>query len=600
MTTLIVDFSQTGNKHRHAAIDAPADSIAASARSPLTAEGMEDYAGVMATFTNEWNYFFNEADAPNGRLDGFTGGTLAELTDAEGDTFNCSEFGDFVRSGYGNDTIIGGGGSDNLSGMAGNDTIVGGQGIDYIDGGAGADTLDGGADNDTVTFDGSDVSIAGGTGTDNLIVTGAATINLSLADQTSGDTANVTGFENVDASNSSAAVSITGDANDNYLYGGDGNDTIMGGAGNDRIYGGAGADTISGGAGADMIDGGVGNDTIKLANGHFAAGESLTGGSGTDTIVLTNATTVDFSTGTLSGLDALTGSAGSDTVTMTVKQWAGFDAIDLGAGAGVLNIKVAGTKDISEDDIPKTISQVSTGNLTGSGGDDTLTLTGAQLNAILIGASSKIDLGAGTDTINLTTQPDELNNLNWRGDWSIAGVEAIKADKVTTGVWISLNGQREAFTLIGSNYDDTLECGAGADKMHGGNGDDAVNGYGGNDTLNGGAGNDTIYGGSGTDTFVFNTALNVASNIDKITDFSVDDDTVRLENAVFTALATGTLAGSAFYIGTAAHDASDRIIYNKTTGALTYDSDGNAAGGAVQFATLGAGLALTNADFVVV
>ena len=395
-------------------------------------------------------------------------------------------------------------------------------------------------------------------------------------------------------------VSITGDANDNYLYGGDGNDTIMGGAGNDRIYGGAGADTISGGAGADMIDGGAGNDTIKLANGHFAAGESLTGGSGTDTIVLTNATTVDFSTGTLSGLDALTGSAGNDTVTMTVKQWAGFDAIDLGAGAGVLNIKVAGTKDISEDDIPKTISQVSTGNLTGSGGDDTLTLTGAQLNAILIGASSKIDLGAGTDTINLTTQPDELNNLNWRGDWSIAGVEAIKADKVTTGVWISLNGQREAFTLIGSNYDDTLECGAGADKMHGGNGDDAVNGYGGNDTLNGGAGNDTIYGGSGTDTFVFNTALNADSNIDKITDFSVKDDTVKLENAVFAKLASGTLAGSAFYIGTAAHDASDRIIYNKKTGALSYDADGKGGGAAVQFATSAPGLALTNADFVVV
>ena len=70
---------------------------------------------------------------------------------------------------------------------------------------------------------------------------------------------------------------------------------------------------------------------------------------------------------------------------------------------------------------------------------------------------------------------------------------------------------------------------------------------------------------------------------------------------MFTALHTiGTLASAAFYIGPAAHDATDQIIYNKTTGALIYDANGNAAGGAVQFATLGTGLALTNADFVVV
>ena len=61
---------------------------------------------------------------------------------------------------------------------------------------------------------------------------------------------------------------------------------------------------------------------------------------------------------------------------------------------------------------------------------------------------------------------------------------------------------------------------------------------------------------------------------------------MRLENSVFTELATGTLSGGAFYIGTAAHDASDRIIYNKTTGALSYDFNGNgpAARGAVRHA----------------
>ena len=80
----------------------------------------------------------------------------------------------------------------------------------------------------------------------------------------------------------------------------------------------------------------------------------------------------------------------------------------------------------------------------------------------------------------------------------------------------------------------------------------------------------------------------------------VPHDTIALENAVFTGLAVGTLAASAFHTGAAAHDANDRIVYNKATGALIFDSNGIAAGGAVQFAKLSPNLTLTNADFVIV
>ena len=62
--------------------------------------------------------------------------------------------------------------------------------------------------------------------------------------------------------------------------------------------------------------------------------------------------------------------------------------------------------------------------------------------------------------------------------------------------------------------------------------------------------------------------------MDRIVDFKAVDDTVRLENQVFGALATGLLSSTAFFTGPAAHDATDRIIYNKTTGALLYDADG--------------------------
>lgn len=65
-------------------------------------------------------------------------------------------------------------------------------------------------------------------------------------------------------------------------------------------------------------------------------------------------------------------------------------------------------------------------------------------------------------------------------------------------------------------------------------------------------------------------------------------------------MAAGSLASGAFFIGSAAHDATDRIIYNPTSGALSYDANGSAAGGAVHFATLAAGLTMTNADFFVV
>lgn len=67
-------------------------------------------------------------------------------------------------------------------------------------------------------------------------------------------------------------------------------------------------------------------------------------------------------------------------------------------------------------------------------------------------------------------------------------------------------------------------------------------GLGSNDTLNGGLGNDQWNGGSGQDKFVLNTALNVMTNKDTITGFSPVDDTLVLENAIFTKFgATGTL-----------------------------------------------------------
>jgi Ca2+-binding RTX toxin-like protein len=75
-------------------------------------------------------------------------------------------------------------------------------------------------------------------------------------------------------------------------------------------------------------------------------------------------------------------------------------------------------------------------------------------------------------------------------------------------------------------------------------------------------------------------------------------DDILLLSSVFSAIGV-TLTADEFRVG-AAIDANDFILYNSATGALTYDTNGNGAGGATQFATLTTGLALTFDDFIMV
>jgi serralysin len=155
-------------------------------------------------------------------------------------------------------------------------------------------------------------------------------------------------------------------------------------------------------------------------------------------------------------------------------------------------------------------------------------------------------------------------------------------------------------TLFGNAVANKLTGGDGNDKLAGLAGNDLLSGGNGNDLFNGGTGNDTMTGGQGSDTYVFNLAL-AAANLDRITDFAPLYDRIDLDQTIFTALTTlGGITIYQFWTGAAAHDASDRIIYNPGTGALIYDANGNAGGGAVQFAQLGAGIAVTWHDFVVI
>ena len=89
-------------------------------------------------------------------------------------------------------------------------------------------------------------------------------------------------------------------------------------------------------------------------------------------------------------------------------------------------------------------------------------------------------------------------------------------------------------------------------------------------------------------------------NVDKIVDFNVVDDTIQLENGIFTAVgAAGVLAAGAYHAGSQAGDASDRVIYNASTGQIFYDADGSGGAAQTLIATITPGIALSAADFVI-
>ncbi|MBZ6078951.1 M10 family metallopeptidase C-terminal domain-containing protein [Microvirga puerhi] len=191
-----------------------------------------------------------------------------------------------------------------------------------------------------------------------------------------------------------------------------------------------------------------------------------------------------------------------------------------------------------------------------------------------------IDDAGGSDTITYVGQSSCVIDLRPGKFSTLSDPITLGADKTTRST-----------VCIGPNT--TIE------KAIGGSGNDKIVGNAANNTLDGRAGSDVLYGGAGKDSFMFRTM--VAGDVDRLPDFNVKDDTIMLENGLFTALTrTGKLSSSFFKVGSAASDADDHIIYNKATGELSYDPDGSGAEQAFVFAKLAAGLKLTSADFVVI
>jgi Ca2+-binding RTX toxin-like protein len=541
---------------------------------------------------------------------------------------------------FSDNRIEGNSGNNSLFGGTGNDTLIGNAGNDRLDGSTGDDILQGGL--------GDDIYIVGSAGD---VVTedfnaGIDRVDAAISYILAGNLENLvlTGVANLNGTGNFANNTMSGNSGANNLFGGTGNDTLFGNDGNDRLDGSTGDDTMKGGFGDDIyIVDSIGDVVTDEFNGgldRIDASISYALGSNVENLVLAGAANINGSGNFLAntivgnagnnnlfggtgndtlfgndGNDRLDGSTGDDILkggfgddiyivdsvgdTVTDEFNGGLDRVDASVtyalGSNVENLVLQGTANIngSGNFLANTIVGNSGNNsVFGGTGDDVL--FGNDGNDRLDGSTGNDTMKGGlgddiyiVDSVSDTTTED-INQGTDRIDAFVSYTIGVNIENMVLQGTGNING-------TGNFVNNTIIGNGGDNNLFGAGGNDTLLGGVGNDQLDGSNGNDRLTGGAGADKFVFSTALN-ATGVDQILDFNVAEDVIWLDDAVFTAIGTGVLAASAFTTGSAAADASDRIIYDPTNGALYYDADGSGAGAAVQIATLTTGLALTEAN----
>lgn len=361
----------------------------------------------------------------------------------------------------------------------------------------------------------------------------ASTANVSVGATSVAST--ITGGAGNDTfTGSGQADSIDGGAGNDTLDGGAGNDTVMGGAGNDSITGGTGNDKLYGGDGDDTfadatvgdnyVEGGAGNDTFVTTLANLTSADTIIGGDGTDTISISDAASVDLTAditklSNVSGVEVIgfTGLNGSDTVTIN-------DGVVSTAG-GSLTLKfltgVTGANTINASGVLASASTVSFTDLAGLGttysignGKDVISMgDGADTvvisNAAYLSSADSLDAGTGSDTLSFTNDTAATNTITAAQLTNVKGFETFNINHAT-----DTNLVNYVFTLddtivgnqvaVGSTFTISRDTGEdGTLKVDGSavtsNYNLSLAGADGADTLTGGAGNDTISGLDGND-----------------------------------------------------------------------------------------------------
>ncbi|BBC70957.1 conserved hypothetical protein [Altererythrobacter sp. B11] len=188
-----------------------------------------------------------------------------------------------------------------------------------------------------------------------------------------------------------------------------------------------------------------------------------------------------------------------------------------------------------------------------------------------------------TGADNLSVRDDgSVWNLHYDKDWKFAGAEVSRP--AADGVVVTTEYDSH-WTALERTHDGTI-------------GDDIISAGWGSNLLRGGFGSDILIGGGGKDMFVFDTTIG-NDDVDILRGFKHGTDKIALDSHIFDDVDVGGhFALSAFAAGPTAVDADDRIIYDRASGNLYYDPDGNGAAEAVQFAHLDNRPVLTAQDFI--
>jgi Ca2+-binding RTX toxin-like protein len=215
--------------------------------------------------------------------------------------------------------------------------------------------------------------------------------------------------------------------------------------------------------------------------------------------------------------------------------------------------------------------------VTDSGGNDTV--WARDISYTLPAGIENGWLNNGEPESGNTLTGNELDNVldGTHGGWNYTFDGAAGND--------TLIGSGRSVRLLGGAGDDTLiDRGATYATLDGGDGNDLLVGSGYNgDTMIGGAGNDTLVSGQGPDSMTGGLGADVFVidyGPDRITDFQSGVDHIRLDGRAMPDLGAGgdfAPNDERFYSAagaTSGHDATDRLVYDTSTGNLYYDADG--------------------------